>query len=488
MTYVPVVGFAPDLEPTTPGIIKDCNNVVPTPRGLKAAPTPVNTEYPTATATVIAGTSLTTLAGDTRTYIATSTEIFQVAGGSLTDRSTSAGYSAVVTWSFAQFGDATLASPDTSPIQRSTGTAFDPISGAPNAKVIEVVGRQVMALNTNDGVFGDSPDRWRCSALDDETDWTVSIATLAASGRLVDTPGPITAGAKLGDTMIAYKEKSMYLGRFVGSPVVWDWDLISPEIGTAALHGVANEGTFHAFVGHDDFFIYDGTSSPRPIGGELREWFFESELKTQNQDNIRAIIDRGEAVIYWFYPSNEGSVSGELDRWVAYRYRGTPRWGRGTLSVNTVFEYLASSAPTYDTLGDAYATYNDLPAISYDDSFWTAIDERIGIVGSDKRLKTFNGANATSYLTWFDLGQDGRMTFVSRVRPRFKDSPTTGTLHRAVRDNLGDMPSSSGVTYTLTNGKFDLEHEDRWFQFRTAFTGDMEILGLDIEAQEGSGE
>jgi len=73
------------------------------------------------------------------------------------------------------------------------------------------------------GSFGDQPDGWWCSGLFNQAVWTPSVATQCANGRLVTAPGRITAMRELGDDVVAYKARSMFLGRYVGPPIVWSW-------------------------------------------------------------------------------------------------------------------------------------------------------------------------------------------------------------------------------------------------------------------------
>ena len=78
-----------------------------------------------------------------------------------------------------------------------------------------------MALNVNHGAYGDALDGWHCSGIRDQTNWTASAASQSAYGRLLDSPGDIRAGAALGSDIVAYKSTSMYLGRYVGPPLIW---------------------------------------------------------------------------------------------------------------------------------------------------------------------------------------------------------------------------------------------------------------------------
>ena len=36
-----LLGFTPDTDPTTPGVLVDCHNLIPTENGMQDAPTPV---------------------------------------------------------------------------------------------------------------------------------------------------------------------------------------------------------------------------------------------------------------------------------------------------------------------------------------------------------------------------------------------------------------------------------------------------------------
>lgn len=122
------------------------------------------------------------------------------------------------------FGDITLAANRTQIIGASaSGAGFVDIAGSPSALILVPAAGFVMALNINGMGMGDIPDGWGCSGIRDHTVWTPAAATQCAAGRLLDSPGAIRAGAALGSDVVAYKSSSMYLGRYVGPPVIWAW-------------------------------------------------------------------------------------------------------------------------------------------------------------------------------------------------------------------------------------------------------------------------
>lgn len=478
---VPLNNFAPDLDPTTPGIMVDCSNLVPTMKGYRAAATPV----PLMPALASACRGLTVarkLDGTWRVFGGTGAALYEAVSGAWVDRSRAGGYSnpAEARWRFCQFGNVTMATNRADAMQQSLSTTFADVSGAPKASIIETVNGFVMAFDVVDTAgtgFGDQPDGWWCSALRDQTNWTPAIATQSANGRLLDTPGAIRAGRRLGADIVAYKERSMYLGRYVGPPIIWAWTLIPGEIGAFSQESVVDIGTAHVFLGPDDFYLFDGTR-PAPIGSSLREWFF-ARLDPAYQYKVQSLHDRKNAVVYWYYPTL-GS-SGALTEWVCYHYKAN-KWGRGTLTIEAASEYL-NGAITYDTLGNLYATYNDLPAIAYDSPYWTSSAVLQSVVSATHVLQSLNGAASSSSLTTGELGDDESYTTLTKVRPRYLAAPTAATMTHKTHDSLADALSNVESS-TLNGGKFDALWSSRWHRIQIDSTGDMEITAMNAEFTE----
>ena len=181
---IPLLGFAPDADSTAQGVITDCVNFIPYINGMEGGPAPSTpSDVPALAAECLGAAVVANLAGTRRIVAGTTDTLYELSGGVWTDVSAVGGYSATsdFRWSFAQFGNATLAANKGDTIQRSTSGAFAAIASAPTAEIIFSVGAQVMALNVNDGA--DKPDGWHCCALNDDEDWTTSITTQAASGR-----------------------------------------------------------------------------------------------------------------------------------------------------------------------------------------------------------------------------------------------------------------------------------------------------------------
>lgn len=473
-----LIGWLPDADPTTPGVITDCNNLIPYQNGMKAAPTGViQTDVP-ALASACLGAAIGTKLDDSRRIFAgAATKIYELVTGSWTDRAGSA-YSASADnrWTFAQFGDATLAANIGDYIQRSTTAAFATIATAPKARIIFNVGSFVMALNTIDGTYGTSPDRWWCCASFDDTSWTPSLSTLATTGRLVSNPGKITAGGRLGEYAVAYKDHAIYLGQFVGAPSVWDWIQVpGGSAGCVGPEAWCDIGGAHLFVSSDNLWIFDG-SRPVPIGvGELRQWFFDNSEPSYRY-RIKCVYDHQENNVWIFYPGLGATVCNKA---IVY-HLPTKAWGAVTVDCEAALGYI-SAGVTIDGLTGVSATIDGLSGLSFDSQFWLAGGRTLSVVNNSHQLTSLTGVNATSSFTTGDLGNDDSYSLLSKVRIRYAPGykPTTATIQSYTKATEGDAltPVSTG---SISDGKFDVLQSGRFHRFAVSMTGDARVLALGV--------
>lgn len=476
-------GFAPDLDPETPGVLTDCNAIVPTTQGLSAANSRVDVGLPALGSDVTSAFSAALLDGSKRIFVAETAAIQEAGTGSYTDRSRVGGYSGTNRMRWAVFGNNVLATNRAEVIgQAATGAAFFDIADAPLALIIVPASGFVMALNVSDSQYGDAPDGWHCSALRDQTNWTASAASQSAYGRLLDSPGPITAGAALGDTVVAYKANSMYLGRYVGPPLVWDWTAVPGEIGTVANESIVTVGARQFFVGPSDFYSFDGTV-PVSLNAPVREWFFAS-LNQEHRDKIIGVADLPRDLVYWYYPS-VASTTGALDSVLIWNYR-TNKWGKQ--AVGTQAALIQSTGQiTYDGLGALFASYDDLPSIAYDSPFWLSSTEVPAVIGLDGAMYSLTGEPGASWLVTGDFGDMTDYMFVRRVTPRYRIDPPTGQLTNFYRDSLGGAKTQDAVCQ-LVRKRFDLRRSAHFHSFRLDHPGLVAINGLDVTINQDSAE
>lgn len=475
-----LLGFAPDADPVTPGVLTSCTNFIPYEQGMKGAPTGLTPASTPALAAACVGGVVVTKLDDTRRIIAGSaTKLYELSAGSWTDQTRTVGGNYTggsdTRWSFAQFGDATLASNLTDTIQRSNGSgAFANIATAPKAKIIFPIGSFVMALNTVDGTYGTSQDRWWCCAYGDETSWTPSVTTLATTGRLVSSPGQITAGMKLGEYAVAYKNKAIHVGQFVGAPSVFDWIQVpGGDAGCVGQDALCDIGGAHFFVGQDNIWLFDG-SRPVPLGvGQLRQWFFQNAnpaylYKTQ------CLFDRQNNVVWTFYCSNSSTT---CDQAIVYHLQ-TKQWGCATLNVEAVLNYISAGA-TIDGLSAISATIDGLSSYSFDSAYWLSGARALSVFDTSHQLQLMGGISSTSGFDTGDAGDDEATSLLSKIRLRFAPgySPGTGSVTCYTKMTEGDS-LTVGASATLSDGKFDVLQSGRFHRASFSFTGDVRVLAM----------
>ena len=502
MPYFPLTSFAPDAEPTTPGVLKDMDGFLPTKRGFDGLPSGEATAVTDAlTATAISAISIQKVDGTVRTFAGTPTGLHEIVGTAWTERSKSGGYNDLVDnrWVFTQLGNVTYAASKANTLQKSSTAAFDDETAAPKCSVIMTfgnfnLGTFLMALDFDDGT--DTPDGWHTSAIGDGTDWTPSISTLSANGRLTSTPGPLIAGHPLGDDAVAFKQHSIYLGRFMGPPTVVEWSLISEEIGTPAHHAVVNTGDRLLFpdTGTGNFYVYD-SARLAPIPNELKEWFFDEQLDADFESLITGIVDRKKGRVVWLFPSKD-STGGVLDKYISFQFEGpTPRWSSGLISARLLMEFRTGST-IYNDLGADFTTYHDLPTNSYERAFVKPVSTDLAKITADDKLETMTGTPGASSMTLWDIGingltednvGDGAIVQLDSIRPRFRHNPAQSSAVASTRDDLGDDLNSGAEILALTYGRFDVLKSARWHSDRMDFSGSVEIMGTHIDWR-GDGE
>jgi len=485
-----LIGYAPDLDPTIEGLITDCSAFVPSERGMEGAPSAQDIGADALPAECFGAATLRNLDDSFRTIAGTSTKLYELVSNAWTDRTRVSGdynLGPDQFWRFAQFGNTLLATNKADVLQQSTTAEFSDVTDAPQAAIVETVGNRVVLVDTVDDSFGDSPNRWWVSGERDHTDWTPSASTNGcATNTIVSTPGRLFGAKRFGNQIVFYKERAMYIGTFVGAPIVLDVQQIPGDAGCSSQEAIVNVGTpdnpVHIFMGADDFWRFDG-SRPIPLGGPLRETVF-AELAERYAYKIKTLHDKVNSRIYFYYPSNAGN--GAIDSCVVYHYRSN-RWGRDDRTIEVAVEFLTGGI-TYDTLDDFFPTYDDLPTdISYDSPFWTGGVSRKGIFDTTHTLLSLDGAATNSSFTTGDFGDDDNFYLLSRVKPVWLTKPQSATMTNFYKDSEGDALVTDATT-TMSLSRFDLLRSARWHRLQFNMVGGNELSTINAKYQQDGEE
>lgn len=234
--------------PDDPNVWSDVSGMWPTKRGTYITAQQYSTSDKTATGEVTAGTyafCAATLSG-TRSYVCGDATWEVATALTLTNRTGGVG----IPQFMCQFGDVTIGACGTvTATVFSTGGNFANLAGAPKANIVVTQAGAVLAFNTDT-----SADGWAASDVFDYTNWTTGEA---ASGRLLQTPGPILGAIAFQDYVLVFKPSSIYRMRYVGGTVKWTSEVVWRGMGmfyngnnaSSYIQALAVCGDRVAFVG-----------------------------------------------------------------------------------------------------------------------------------------------------------------------------------------------------------------------------------------------
>ncbi|MES2637557.1 MAG: hypothetical protein V4605_09545 [Pseudomonadota bacterium] len=481
-----VAFYSPDTDPTILGTLTNVNALVPSLKGYKGAPSAMNAGLPALPLQVQGALSLKKPDNTSRFIIGTATKLYEAAASSWTDVSRVGAYGLAsdARWSFAQYGTTSLAANKADLLQFSNSGAFADVAASPRAAYVEVANNFTFLANTNEAIYGDSPDRVIWSALGSFSDYVASIATQAGTTRLTSRPGPIVGIKRFSNGIVVYKQNSMYAGTYVGAPNLWSFQDVPGEIGAVSNNVIVPIGTpedpKHIFMGAYDFYQFDG-ARPVPIGSPLKETVF-SEINRNNIGLSTALHDVQNSRVYFYYCSGGSSLP---DKCVVYNYK-TNKWGRDDQMIECAAEYIVPSL-TYGGFGTLYSTYGDAPNVSYGSSLFSSASLTPSIFKTDHILYTISGASAQSTLTTGDIGDEINYKLLRRIKPQFISAPASATLTNYYRDSLG-APLTTDFNVNMSNYRFDFLRSARWHRINITFSGDVELNSLIPDYTEAGSE
>ena len=445
---VKLVGFAPDAPEDTPGIFTYSDAIVPTSRGFS------NSGYPTPASSQLNdyannGAVVTKVDGTDRIFVGTSSKIYEYdpAGlGTTTDRSGLA-YSASnsVTWSFAQFGDVTLAVNKNNTLQACTTGNFAAVSGAPKATIVVTPSlpqlQFAMCFNYDDGT-NNYQDGVFWSAGSNYADWTPSIATGCGNVRVTDIGGPFTAAIPFRDGVVAFKRRSMYLGRYVGPPAIWEFERISADVGCIGKVAVVEANDALYFIDEHGFWRYDG-SYPQQVPGAVRQFWAtyiagNSVAVSGAKNHVRATWDKQRNRLWFSYGAD----------------------GTGSPANYLVYNPDSGFWAQHGVLKDNSLTYGVGAMISADYAYAQNATPYI------HTLSWNSSSSRSATIRLHALGNSTQSIQLNRVRPEWLVAPTssfaTGRVYRG--RVLRNVLNSNAVLTQDADGYFDVTVADRFLQ------------------------
>ena len=400
-------------------------------------------------------------------------------------------------------------------------------SAAPIAKHLTVIRDFVVGAYIEAGTY---PNRVQWSDVNSPNYWESEGASLADFQDIEDG-GDIIAltGGEFGIILL---ENAVVRMSFVGSPNIFQFDVIARGIGCIESGSVAQYAGVTYFLGADGFYACDGQQLIR-IGAEKVNRYFFDNANIGDLDSMSASIDPERNVVIWNYTNVSGSRS-----LIIYNYQ-TRKWAEAETDVN----YLSTMASTGVTLDSMDVAYNvtagsfvtgqqytireigttdftligavantvgvlftatgagsgtgvaiDMAAATTGlrtiDALSASLDDRIWAGGKfifggvrDDRIIVFTGDKATATLTTNDL-EFGYNTLVNLVRPSVDNG--SADVEIASRRELNDTITFSSPISANAEGRVGLRSHGRYHRISVTPTGTNWSLaiGLDLDVNQ----
>lgn len=416
-------------------------------------------------------------------YVGDSTALYELDESDLTwtDRTNTGGAYTTASgerWNMVRWKNKILATNFADNPQQITmgGANFSDLTTDFRARNVTVVDDFVVFSNTYDATDGNVPNRIRWSAIDDETDYTVSPTTLS-NFRDLPTGGPIRRiiGGEVG---IIVCERAIYRMDFIGAPNVFQTDEIQPDIGTIAGGAVTSLGDEVYLISDQGFWEITGNGTGKnPIGaGRVDQWFFD-ELDPDYSERIVAIPDPANNRIFWAFPG-EGNTAGRPNRIIIYD-RTFQKWGY----VEEEIEFMLRAKGIGVTLEALEALgFTDLDAmgLSLDSNVFKAAAAGTAAFGPLNSMGFFAGDNKTAVMITNEAALSDGVTHLKSFSPLVDGGTTTARVgsRRKMQD---DVTWSSSLTLN-DEGKFTTRVSKKFMRFELSISGEWtDCVGVQID-------
>jgi|SRR6056300_1090058 hypothetical protein len=448
--------------------LRDAKNVYPTSVGY--APFPNAEEYSNAASENISSITVGKFGNDVALIAGGNTKLFKFDSSDLSvnDISKSGGYSSSERWKFTQFGSIILAANNASKIQAydiASGSTFDDVSAnAPVAKYVTVVRDFVVAANIAGGA---EPNKVQWSDINDETNW-VSGTTSQSDYQIVPDGGNIT-GLTGGEIGLVFLEKSIVRMTYAGSPLFFQFDVISRGLGCINGNSIAQYGATSFFLSDDGFYQCDG-QTVTGIGTEKVDRYFYNDADLTELDTMSAAVDPIKKLVVWNYANVDGGRSIIIYNWQL------SKWSRAITETTSVGN-AATTGTTLEGLSLLYPNLDNMPA-SLDDRLWIGGKFLFAGTKNDK-IVTFTGSTYNSELITPDL-EVGYNSVATLVRPQIDNG--SATIKVASRRELDDNIQFGSSVSTSSEGRASVRSAGRYHRFSVSPTGNWtNAISIDVD-------
>lgn len=286
-----------------------------------------------------------------------------------------------------------------------------PLEDRPGANEVPVVAtitmvsadeRHVIAMGTNPiGSLVQDPLFIRWSATENAVEWMPAAINTAGGYRL--SVGTMIVGSlETRSEILIWTDIALYSMRWTGAPYVFSFTQLASNIALIAPNGATNLGDVTFWMGHNQFYIYNGRVNVMPC--TISDYVFNRINLAQIQ-KVYAYTNSHFGEVGWLYPS----TTDECDSYVIYSTR-EDAWYYGSLDRTAWLD----RGPTYYPVATSADSYLYDHEYGFDD-------------GSTNPPSPIEAYIESSPMEMNEGGQGDHFVFISRLIPdvTFRNSSAT---------------------------------------------------------------
>jgi len=270
--------------------------------------------------------------------------------------------------------------------------------------------------------------------------WDETNATIdAGEYSLEDSKGKILDGLLLADSFMIYKEDSTYMMTYIGTPFIFAFRQISPNVGALTKNCVAEFDGGHFVFGNGDMYINDGQKLTSLLPHKMRDHVFNNISGDDYQKSF-VVADYGNTEMWACYVSQSNTTNAQCDKALVWN------WSNGTFTERDLpnlgfIGYGTEGNPLAPGSWNASTTNWNTDTLNWNQSATTSFFNLAGktlVMASPTNTKIFrhetgnteDGSNMTSYIqrTGLIIDEQGNpdqamVKHISSVWPKMKVNP-----------------------------------------------------------------
>jgi hypothetical protein len=386
-------------------------------------------------------------------------------------------------WRFTQYNNLLIGTDGANNVQVMTLGSAQPFSdlsaSAPKGYYIAQCRGFVVLGNTTDIYDGHMGMRLWWSALDDPGTWGGNAAITQSDFQDMQNAGNIQAVIG-GQYLTVLMEQGIYIGEYVGAPVIFDFSLIANAKGCSCAGSVIVVGVNIYYLADDGFYSLALGQYPQPISNQKISAWFHANANMAFLEYMDAGYNDVENAIFWTFCSN-AAQEGIPDMFLVYQ-----------IDTNE-FTYFKDSMLLFGTLVSPATTLDEIvPTL---DTLAVPLDSST-LSGGTPSNAAMNAAGipivftGTSYAGLIETPEvqlaPGLRSVVTQLS-LLAETTATAQVSIGARQRIGDAVTWEAPRSVQPSGLFYSRKEGRYHRMRALLaSGWSSATGVDVSGQPTS--